>query len=162
MAGGFGNRPSAKFGHVQPVLCARCDWRVCFSGRVSKREDFCFLREKRHFPQKMPIASASVNRAVHQRTECEKKHNRAPNRVPIRQILAARRGVAYSWEGGGVGVPTATRCYTPDDAPGSVWALWRLQCPFIYIFTYCTWRVSSRICLCPVRCARVTSPFLRC
>ena len=91
MAGGFGNRPSAKFGHVQPVLCARCDWRVCFSGRVSQREDFCFLREKRHFPQKMPIASASVNRAVHQRTECEKKHNRAPNRVPIRQILAARR-----------------------------------------------------------------------
>ena len=103
LAGGFGNRPSAKFGHVQPVLCARCDWRVCFSGRVSKREDFCFLREKRHFPQKMPIASASVNRAVHQRTECEKKHNRAPNRVPIRQILAARRGVAYSWEGGGCG-----------------------------------------------------------
>ena len=52
---------------------------------------------------KMPIASASANRAVHQRTECEKKHNRAPNRVPIRQILAARRGVAYSWEGGGCG-----------------------------------------------------------
>ena len=51
----------------------------------------------------MPIASASANRAVHQRTECEKKHNRAPNRVPIRQILAARRGVAYSWEGGGCG-----------------------------------------------------------
>ena len=61
------------------------------------------MRENRHFPQKMPIASASANRAVHQRTECEKKHNRAPNRVPIRQILAARRGVAYSWEGGGCG-----------------------------------------------------------
>ena len=61
---------------------------------------FCFLRENRHFPKKIPKASASVNREVHQHTECKKKHNRAPNRVPIRQILAARRGVAYSWEGG--------------------------------------------------------------
>ena len=104
MAGGFATRSKAKFGHVQPVFCARCDGRICFSGGAGQREDFLFfLREKRHFPQKKPIASASANRAVHQRTECEKQHNRAPNRVPIREILAARRGVAYSWEGGGCG-----------------------------------------------------------
>ena len=36
---------------------------------------FVFLLGNRHFPQKMPIASASTNRAVHQRTECKKKHN---------------------------------------------------------------------------------------
>ena len=62
---------------------------------------FLFFARKTTFPAKKPIASASANRAVHQRTECEKKHNRAPNRVPIREILAARRGVAYSWESGG-------------------------------------------------------------
>ena len=62
---------------------------------------FLFFARKTTFPAKKPIASASAHRAVHQRTECEKKHNRAPNRVPIREILAARRGVAYSWESGG-------------------------------------------------------------
>ena len=60
-----------------------------------------FFARKSTFPAKKPIASASANRTVHQRTECEKKHNRAPNRVPIREILAARRGVAYSCESGG-------------------------------------------------------------
>ena len=64
--------------------------------------------------------------------------------------------------GGCVVVPAAWLYYTADGTPGSVWALWRLQCSFIHIFTYCTWRVSARICLCRVRCARVTSPFLRC
>ena len=62
---------------------------------------FLFFARKTTFPAKKPIASASAHRAVHQRTESEKKHNRAPNRVPIREILAARRGVAYSWESGG-------------------------------------------------------------
>ena len=54
-----------------------------------------------HNSREKPIVSASANRAVHQRTECGKKHNRAPNRVPIREILAARRGVAYSRGSGG-------------------------------------------------------------
>ena len=73
---------------------------VFLEGLVNVRI-FCFFARKMTFPAKKPIASASANRAVHQRTECEKKHNRAPNRVPIREILAARRGVAYSWESGG-------------------------------------------------------------
>ena len=37
--------------------------------------------------------------------------------------------------GGGLRVPAAWLYYTADDAPGSPQALWRLQCPFIYIFT---------------------------
>ena len=102
MAGGLGNRSKAKFGHVQSVLCARCDGGVGFYGLVSQRTDFFVFCAKNDISRKKkPIASASANRAVHQRTECEKKHNRAPNRVPIREILAARRGVAYSCESGG-------------------------------------------------------------
>ena len=42
LAGGFGNRPTAEFEHVQTVLCARCNGRVCFSGHGSQRTDFFF------------------------------------------------------------------------------------------------------------------------
>ena len=58
LAGGFGNRPKAEFEHVQTVLCARCNGRVCFSGHGSQRTDFfvyvytpdCWGKSKPHSP----------------------------------------------------------------------------------------------------------------
>ena len=107
---------------------------------------FCFLREKRHFPQKKPIASASANRAVHQRTECEKKHNRAPNRVPIREILAARRGVAYSWEGGGCG---GTKGDAVLDSGCAGWCPGFFSGPLaVTVFFYSHFCILYMACLC--------------
>ena len=147
LAGGLGNRSKAKFGHVQSVLCARCDGGVGFYGLVSQRTDFFVFCAKNDISRKKkPIASASANRAVHQRTECEKKHNRAPNRVPIREILAARRGVAYSCEGGGCG---GTKGDAVLDSGCAGWCPGFFSGPLaVTVFFYSHFCILYMACLC--------------
>ena len=107
---------------------------------------FLFFARKTTFPAKKPIASASANRAVHQRTECEKKHNRAPNRVPIREILAARRGVAYSCEGGGCG---GTKGDAVLDSGCAGWCPGFFSGPLaVTVFFYSHFCILYMACLC--------------
>ena len=95
------------------VFCAKID--------ISRKK--CRKRRPARIAQCTNVQSAKRSTIEHQtgfRSEKNSPHGvvlRTPGRV------------------GSVGVPTATGYYTADGAPGSVWALWRLQCPFIHIFT---------------------------
>jgi hypothetical protein len=102
LAGRFVTRSKAKFGHVQPVFCAQCDGRVCFSGGADQRADFFFAR-KSTFPAKNAesVGQRELRSAPTYRVRKEAQSSTKQGSDPTNTRRTARCGVLLGGRGCG-------------------------------------------------------------